>query len=155
MSSTYQFSIPENTNVDRADDDGMRASIPWGASGPENMDTVAGQKWLADGSPVPAAYVAPPEPVPETISARQFWQQMAVQGLIDEEEAVEALEGDLPNDIKHYINNTLPANERFAARMFFTATTFARTERAAADIKARFSLTDAAVDSFFIAAALL
>ena len=155
MSSTYRFSVPDNTNVDRVDDDGMHAAIPWGANGPESMDTVSGQKWLADGSPVPDVYISPPPPVPPLLSARQFWQQMAVQGLIDEEEAVEALEGDLPNAIKHYINTTLPADQRFAARMFFTATTFSRTERAAADIKARFSLNDAAMDAFFIAAAAL
>jgi hypothetical protein len=107
---------------------------------------------MDDQTPAVQSYLNPPPPV---LSARQFWTQLAVQGHIDEQEAVEALEGDLPNAIKHFINNTLPAPQRFAARMFFTDKQFLFRSRTPSDVKACFSIDDAAIDTFFRAAAQL
>lgn len=79
---------------------------------------------------------------------RQFWTQLAIQGLIDESEAVDAMRGNLPNDIRQFIN-TLPIGQRFEARMFFLSSSIHRHERVGTDLAACFSLTDAAVDLFF------
>jgi hypothetical protein len=104
-------------------------------------------------TPPPPPPLNPPPSVGQ-ITSRQFWTQLAVDGLISENEAVDALRGDIPNAIKQYING-LPANQRFVARMFFEATTFERDKRAISDTKACFSLTQAAIDLFFQHAAAL
>jgi hypothetical protein len=87
-------------------------------------------------------------PVPRQVSSRQFWTQAALQGLISENDAVNALGGEIPHAIRHYING-LAASQRFVARMFFEAPTFERDTRLASDVQACFSLNSAAVDLFF------
>jgi hypothetical protein len=115
-------------------------------------ELVTYNEWLAAGNtPDPDFDHAPSDPV---VDARQFWTQLAVLGHIDEDEAVEALEGDLPNGIKQFING-LPNDHKFAARTFFLAPTFRRQSIAITHTKAIFALDDAAVDQFFIDAALL
>jgi len=79
---------------------------------------------------------------------------LAIAGHISENEAINAMGADIPNVIKQYIN-TLPAGERFIARMFFEAATFQRHKRVATDMQACFTLTPAAVDTFFQNAAVL
>lgn len=117
-----------------------------------NVDWIAYQEWLAAGN-TPDPYVAP---VVETaITSRQFWTQLAVIGKIDDTEAEDAMTGDLPNAIKHFINTTLPMPQRFAAKMFFLDRSFARHEVAVTHSKAIFSLSDAQMDQFFHDAALL
>jgi hypothetical protein len=103
-------------------------------------------------TPPPA--VPNPPPSPAQVSSRQFWTQMAVQGLISENEAVDALGGNIPNAVKQYING-LPANQKFVARMFFEAPTFERYKRAASDLQTCFSLTPSVIDQFFQNASLL
>lgn len=67
-------------------------------------------------------------PVPHEISDRQFFQQLALMGLITEEEAIAAVAtGTLPPAMAGFIDQ-LPAEQRFAARMALQgATTFVRT----------------------------
>jgi hypothetical protein len=111
------------------------------------------RKW-ENGQVVVVAPSAPPLIVPDVISSRQFWTQMANANFIDESEAVKAMGGDIPNSIKQFIN-TLPVLQRFTARMFFEAPVFERHKRVATDMQACFSLTSAAVDQFFLNAAAL
>lgn len=71
MANTYQFSVANNAYAIRSGDG---AVVPWNATanlGPLDIGGAAGQTWIADGSPTPDAYVAPPAP-PLTLSFLQF-----------------------------------------------------------------------------------
>ena len=113
------------------------------------------QAWLA-ASNVPDPYVE--SIVSATIDKRQFWTQLALDGHITENEAVAAMGGDTPDipvQIRQFINNTLPAPQRWLARMFFLADTFKRDNQAITHSKTIFALNDATMDQFFHDAALL
>ena len=66
-------------------------------------------------------------PVPAEISDRQFFQQMAIEGRITEQEALDAVgSGVIPSAMDALIDQ-LPSEQRFAARMLVRgATTFRR-----------------------------
>jgi len=83
MANIYQFANPNNTFVARTD---SASSIPWWSalpsdriwipwntspSEPLHQDGDVYRVWVADGSPTPAAYVAPPAP-PTTLTFLQF-----------------------------------------------------------------------------------
>jgi hypothetical protein len=68
-----------------------QASIP---NDPANRDRATYSDWLAAGG-VPDPYVAPP-PVPASITDRQFFQQLAVQGIITQADALAANAAVLP-----------------------------------------------------------
>ena len=121
---------------------------------PSNKDRVLYEAWLALGN-VPDPLIPSGPNIPETLSSRQFWTQMAVAGHITENEAVNALGGDIPNSIKQFINMNVPLADRFQARMFFEAPIFERHKRVGSDVAACFALTPAQVDTFWINAALL
>jgi hypothetical protein len=113
------------------------------------------QAWLA-ASNVPDPYVE--SIVSATIDKRQFWTQLALDGHITENEAVAAMGGDTPDipvQIRQFINNTLPAPQRWLTRMFFLADTFKRDNQAITHSKTIFALNDATMDQFFHDAALL
>lgn len=75
-------------------------------------DEAAAAAWLA-------AYDvnAPVLITPETISDRQFFQGLAVRGLINEDEAIAAVSsGSIPSAMQAFIA-ALPAEQQFSARM--------------------------------------
>jgi hypothetical protein len=80
---------------------------------------------VASGKAVIADYVAPPAPVPETISDRQFFQQLAIEGDITQDEALAAVQtGAIPAKLESVIAE-LPASDQFNAKMLLAgATTF-------------------------------
>ncbi|NTS30658.1 hypothetical protein HQ945_05270 [Phyllobacterium sp. BT25] len=82
-------------------------------------------EWQAEGNTI-EPWIAF-EPVPGTISDRQFFQQLAVGGLITESEALAAVQtGTLPAAIVAFIDQ-LPDEQQFPARMLLTgATSFER-----------------------------
>lgn len=72
-----------------------------------------------------------PEPdviVPQIISDRQFFQKLAMLGLITEAEALAAVKtGDVPTELQGLID-ALPADQRFAAEMLLSgAVSFSRS----------------------------
>jgi hypothetical protein len=72
--------------------------------------------------------VVSPNHVPEEISDRQFFQQLAVLELITENEALEAVRtGVLPAALETFVQ-ALPSGDQFSARMLLSgATTFRRS----------------------------
>lgn len=92
----YTFVLPDNTLVQR--DDG--ALIPWGANRPADTAGVIYQKWVADGSPVPSAYVAP------ALTADQS-RNAALDADTDRQNILQAIKGASPAQIKNYINNNV------------------------------------------------
>lgn len=83
-----------------------------------------------DGSPrrVWTLVDAPPPPVPASISDRQFAQQLAILGTINQDEAIAwAARGDLPDAMQAAVN-ALPEGQRFGATMLLSsATTYERS----------------------------
>lgn len=121
---------------------------------PSNRDWVAFQDWLAAGG-VPDPYVPPPEPVPAEISDRQFFQQLAVAGIITEEQALAANAAVIPPPLLAIIGQ-MPSGDQFAAKMLVSgATVFQHNHPMTEAIGAAYGWTAAQIDDFFRAAALL
>lgn len=82
-------------------------------------------EWEREGNVI-GPYVAPPPPLQMEISDRQFFQQLAISGLITEEEAYTYMQiGQLPSAFVSMIDR-LPADQRFDAKMKLMANTFRR-----------------------------
>ena len=101
----------------------------------------------------------PPQPVSlPDISDRQFYQQLAVMGMITQAEAIAAVgTGAIPSEMQSALTS-LPAVEQFAATMKLTgATTFERGDPLVAVFAAAQNppLTSAQLDALWQAAALL
>ena len=94
--------------------------------------------------------------VPQTISDRQFFQQLAIAGVISQEEALAAVKtGDIPAALSGFIA-ALDDAARFNAEMLLSgATIFARNHPLTDAIAAAQGMKPEQVDDFFRAAAAL
>jgi hypothetical protein len=94
--------------------------------------------------------------VPQQISDRQFFQQLAVQGIIGQADALAAVKtGAMPADLQALINQ-LPADQQFAATMLISgATVFERNHPLTVGIGTAYGWSSAQIDALFIAAAAL
>jgi hypothetical protein len=99
---------------------------------------------------------APPAPVPEEISNRQFAQQLAIDGTITEAEALAwAARGDLPAAMEAAVL-LLPIEQQFAARMLLaSAKTYQRSHWLVPVLGALLDYDSPALDAVWRAAALL
>ena len=97
-----------------------------------------------------------PPPVPASISDRQFFQQLAIQGLITEQEAEDAVApGTVPASLAALIE-FLPEQARHPARMLLKgATVFERQHEMTDTIAWLYGFDNDDVDDLFRAAALL
>lgn len=94
-------------------------------------------------------------PVPQLISDRQFFQQLAIAGIITEEEALAANAAVIPSAILTIING-LPAEIQFSVKMLISgATVFEREHPMTEAIGAAYGWTANQIDDFFRAAAQL
>lgn len=143
----YKLVLDSNVVV-RAEDD---AFVP---DDPGNRDRQAYAAWLAAGNtPLPA------DPVPVTvpdISPRQFYQQLAVVGVISQDEALAALAtGTIPAALAQIVAAFPPA-QQFAAKMFLVgATAILRHHPMSVAFAQAYGWTDAQTDAFFVAAGAL
>ncbi|WP_203469724.1 hypothetical protein [Rhizobium rhizogenes] len=94
--------------------------------------------------------------VPENISDRQFFQQLAISGLITDAEALAAVKtGDIPATMESFIEG-LPTDQRFAARMVLCgATQFSRNHPLVAQFGAANAMTSYQIDDLWVDAAKL
>lgn len=100
---------------------------------------------------------APPAPVvPQIISDRQFFQQLAIQKVITQDEALAAVgPGTLPNALVALIGG-LPSDQQFPAKMLLVgAVQFDRQHPMVAVLGQAFGWTDAQLDALWTAAAAL
>lgn len=95
-------------------------------------------------------------PVPEEISDRQFFQQLAVMQVITENEALDAVKtGTIPAMLASYIS-TLPIETQFPAQMLVSgAVTFKRHHPMTLALAAGMGWTDDQVDDLWRAASIL
>lgn len=100
--------------------------------------------------------VAMPDPVPHSISDRQFFHILAVDGLITQAEALAAVKtGDAPVAFETFIAS-LPESERFNARMLLEgATTFRRDHPLTIAFGSMYGLTPGEIDDLWRRAAVL
>jgi hypothetical protein len=151
---TYQSLLKidgsENTDLVRRND-GVFVLLDSSAQDP---DAVAYREWVAQGN-VPDHYVAPPSPVPQTISDRQFFQQLAVDSIITEDQALASNAAVIPAPLLAIIE-AMPAEQQFAAKMLVSgATVFERTHPMTEAIGATYGWTSGQIDAFFRAASVL
>jgi hypothetical protein len=119
-----------------------------------NRDRVEYNAWLAAGG-VPDPYIAPPPPVPESISDRQFFQQLAIEGIITEADALASNAAVIPPPLLAIINQ-MPTDQQFGVKMLVSgATTFEFSNPVTVAISTAYGWTEAQRAAFFTAAAAL
>lgn len=135
-----------------AEIDGVSVFVPDDAL---NSDRIAIQAWQDAGNAI-AQPVAPPTAVPEIISDRQFFQQLAVQEVITQADALSAVKtGTIPPALQTLISE-LPADQQFGAEMIVSgAVEFHRQSALVAQIAQAYGWTDAQLDALWSAASAL
>jgi hypothetical protein len=132
--------------------DGQTVFVP---NNPANRMRQQISEWEAEGNTI-TPWTPPPLPVPESISDRQFFQQLAIMDIISQAEAIAAVAtGTLPAIFVTAIN-ALPENQQFSARMLVQgATTFNRNNQFVSYFAAFQGMTSAQVDDLWRNAAEL
>lgn len=134
------------TNVIRNSDN---AFIPFDDG---NRDYLEYKIWLDAGN-VPDPIQPDPIVVPQVISDRQFFQQLATTGICTQQEALDAVKtGAIPAALAAIVNQ-MPAQQQFAANMIISgATSFERMHPMTVAIGTAYGWSSEQVDQFFIAA---
>jgi hypothetical protein len=101
----------------------------------------------------PPAAPSPIAGVPQVISDRQFFQQLAVEGIVTQDEALAAvMVGTIPAALQVLID-AMPADQQFNAKMIVAGgTTFERSHPLTIAIGTAYGWTSAMMDAFFTAA---
>ena len=92
-------------------------------------------------------------PIPTTISRRQFYQQLAIQSVITNDEALAALRtGTTPAALADLIA-ALPSDQQFGAEMMVLGAEFNRTDPLTLALGAAMHWTSDQIDALWVAAA--
>lgn len=143
-----EYQLTANGSIIRTSDS---ACIP---ADPDNRDYAEYLVYVANGGAIDA-YVPPPAPVPSSISDRQFFQQLAVLGVISEADALASNAAVIPPPLLDIINK-MPKENQFAAKMLISgATVFERGHPMTIAIGGAYGWTPEQIDQFFIVAAAL
>ena len=113
---------------------------------------------LVQGRDFPPAPTVPLTPlVPEVISDRQFFQQLAIQGVIQQSDALAAVRtGVIPTLLQTFINSLPSGDQQFQAEMFLGgATQFMRHHPMTLVLAQGMGWTDAQLDALWTAASAL
>jgi hypothetical protein len=102
-----------------------------------------------DGSNVIGqTYVSPPNP--DEISRRQFFQLLAIKGIISQDDAVAAAGGGVIPAALLALLNQLPADQQFSAKMLVaSAQTFQRSHPFTAQIGEFYGMSPTDLDAFW------
>lgn len=148
MAAAYQLTST-NTIVQRMSDS---AFIPFDQANRDYLDYL---EWVAAGN-MPDPYVIPASPVPQVISDRQFFQQLAVVGICTQQEALDAVKtGTVPSAMAAIVAQ-MPSDQQFGANMIISgATQFVRNHPMTVAIGTAYGWTSDQIDQFFIAASSL
>lgn len=95
------------------------------------------------------------EKVPRSISDRQFFQQLAIDGVISEDDALASNSGVIPPQMLAIIES-MPADQKFSAKMVVSgATVYERNNAMTIAIGAAYGWTSEQIDDLFRAAVKL
>lgn len=116
--------------------------------------TVYGKIWNGSAIVEPGPET---QAVPDEISRRQFFQHLAVMGIITKADALAAMQGGvIPAPIQAIINHLPSDDDKFNAQMFIVgAATFHRTHPLAETVREALSWTAEQKDDFWRQAAML
>lgn len=127
-------------------------------------DDYAGIEWLDEAQSMPSEAEVSAEierlsslnSVPQVVSDRQFFQQLAVQGTITQDEAIAAVAtGTLPASMVQLVSQ-LPPDQQFGANMLLKgAIEFKRSHPMVPVLGAAYGWTSAQLDALWTAAAVL
>lgn len=113
------------------------------------------EEQIAGNDPAVIAFRNPPPPVPQSISDRQFFQQLAVAEIITQEQALASNAAVIPAPLLAIIDQ-MAADQQFAAKMLISgATVFERNHPMTEAIGAAYGWSSDQIDAFFTAAAAL
>jgi hypothetical protein len=131
--------------------DGGPVPWPWGDDVIANIAVlIAAQK-----ARTPVKEPLSPSLVPQTISDRQFYQQLAISGIITETDALAANAAVIPPPLMAIVD-ALPADLQFNAKMLLSgAVTFERNHPMTIGIGSAYGWTSEQIDAFFVAASAL
>lgn len=114
-----------------------------------------GQRKWQDGAVVTFVPSPVPPSIPASISDRQFFQQLAVAGIVTEDEALASNAAVIPAPLLAIIEQ-MPEDQQFAAKMVVSgATTFDRQHPMTIAIGTAYGMSAEQIDEFFAAAAVL
>ncbi len=95
-------------------------------------------------------------PVPSEISDRQFFQQMAIEGRITKQEALDAVGSGIIPPAMDGLVNQLPEEQQFAARMLIRGATTFRIGQPVTDLICRiYGMSSDEIDATWRAASQL
>lgn len=119
-----------------------------------NRDYADYLAWVeAGGVADPTDPIVPP--VPSSISDRQFFQQLAIVGIITEDDALASNRGIIPPPMLAIIDQ-MPAEAQFNAKMIVSgATIYNRNDPLTIGIGTAYGMSSEQIDQFFQAASAL
>lgn len=118
-----------------------------------NRDYQEYLEWLAEGNE-PEPYVAPPPPVPQSITRRQCAIELRERTLITPQEALDMTKyGDVPTMISQLFAQ-MTDEDRIKAETDFAADTYMRTNPLLISIMTKSGSTEEDIDQFFRDASL-
>ena len=121
---------------------------------PGNKESDEIERLKKEGKVTIPDYVAPPPPVPQTISDRQFFHQLAKDGKITKQEALAAVKtGEIPLELQAVIDAIPDPDAQFDIEMLLSgATTFERNHPATAQLGAALGYDAAGLDELWTVA---
>ena len=116
------------------------------------VDAIGGEPTLDEIT----SMLNPADPVPQQISDRQFFQQLAISGTITQADALAAVKtGTIPVALQALINE-LPADQQFSAEMIISGSTiFHRDSSLTVTLGTSYGWNSRQIDAFFKAASAL
>lgn len=161
LPAAHSFVITEDDNSIRVVHTDPHAVFPndgghlYAIPGEVERDTTVLMGKLFD--PETGTLVDRPPRVPSSISDRQFFQALALRGIITEEDALAAVQtGFVPPPVQAIIDTITDPAEKFAAKMLVSgATVYERSNSLVTYFGASLGWTEAQIDEFFVFAASL
>lgn len=162
-------SVPASFRIPGTQIDIVGAAVGWEGDGyrlvnrvandpPSAFATLASESAAFDGMQVVVtrSYADHAPPVPEQISDRQFFQGLAVQGIISKADALAAVKvGTMPSALEAFVL-ALPSDAQFNAEMLLSgATLFNRSHPLTAQFGAAQGWSSDQIDTFWRACSVL
>lgn len=140
------FTNEENTQISWTNEQGQVWFVPYPLGDGQIPNQV--QEWLDEGNSI-GPYVAPPPPVPQSITRRQCAIELRERTMITAQEALNMTKyGDVPTMISQLFAQ-MADEDRIKAETDFAADTYMRTNPLLISIMTQSGSTEEDIDQFF------